>query len=103
MVARHFGSDVVLTITPDDGFCLASLIVDDTDVTRHVEDNKYIIRLVKADVTVSASFYELTTGVSSIPLHDGATVPVYDMKGRKITAAKQNGVLIVGSKKVVVP
>ena len=39
MVARHFGSDVVLTITPDDGFCLASLIVDDTDVTRHVEES----------------------------------------------------------------
>lgn len=55
LTPKH-GDDVVLTITPAEGYALASLTVNGEDVTEHVANGQYTITNVTADVTVEAVF-----------------------------------------------
>lgn len=50
------GVNVTLTVTPADGYILETLIVNGTDVTSQVVNNKYEFSMPGEDVTVSASF-----------------------------------------------
>ena len=50
--------EAVLTIEPNDGYRLKSLIVNDIDVTAQVKDNHYVIESVLQNYTVKAEFTE---------------------------------------------
>ena len=50
------GVNVTLTVTPAEGYILETLIVNGTDVTSQVVNNKYEFSMPGEDVTVSASF-----------------------------------------------
>lgn len=50
------GSDVVLTLTPDEGYKLASVTVDGVDKTADVIDGVLTISNVTADLTVNVNF-----------------------------------------------
>ena len=50
------GDDVTLTVVPDTGCSLVSLIVDGTDVTASVSENAYTFTMPETNVTVAAQF-----------------------------------------------
>lgn len=50
------GESVTLTITPDEGYKLQTLIVDDANVTSSVANNKYTFSMPAHNVAVSAAF-----------------------------------------------
>ena len=58
----EYGSDVVLTITPDKMYLLKSLTVNGVDVTGDVIDGQYTITEVTSDLTVNAEFKECLLG-----------------------------------------
>ena len=107
-LAPEYGSDVVLTITPDRYHLLESLTVNGENVTDKVVDGKYTVTAVKADVTVVAVFVQdpTTVGINAANMAWQPGV-VYDLRGRKV-ADEFNpkrlpaGVYIVNGNKVVV-
>ena len=52
------GASVTLTITPDEGYALESLIVDGEDVTADVADGTYTFSMPAEDVIVVATFVQ---------------------------------------------
>ena len=107
-LAPEYGSDVVLTITPDRYHLLESLTVNGENVTDKVVDGKYTVTAVKADVSVVAVFVQdpTTVGINAANMAWQPGV-VYDLRGRKV-ADEFNpkrlpaGVYIVNGNKVVV-
>lgn len=50
------GEDVVLIITPDSGYQLATLYVDGADVTADVSEDSYTITAISKNMSVTATF-----------------------------------------------
>lgn len=69
------GTEVILTVTPDDGYQLSRLIVDGNIV--QVTDNKYIFTIEK-NVTVAAVFEEKVYYNINIPNIDHGTITISD-------------------------
>lgn len=67
------GSSVVLTITPDSGYELESLTIDDEDWTEFVADNSCQFTMPNHDVTVSASFSAISAGTTTYTITWNAT------------------------------
>lgn len=59
------GTQVVLTITPDDDYELSTLIVDGKNVTSSVSNGAYTFNMPYHDVNVSAAFAAVQTGEES--------------------------------------
>lgn len=59
--AIQTGEDVVLIITADDGYQLASLTVDGAEVKDQVTDNNYTIKAISKNMPVSATFEPIPT------------------------------------------
>ena len=57
------GEDLELTITPDDGYRIASVILDGTDVTSEVKDSVFILSNVVSGHSVSVSFERIVYAV----------------------------------------
>ncbi|MBR3473025.1 MAG: leucine-rich repeat protein [Prevotella sp.] len=53
------GTNATLTLTPDNGYRLASLKVNNTNVTSSVTNNKYTISNIQRNTTVVATFEEI--------------------------------------------
>ena len=53
------GTNATLTLTPDNGYKLASLKVNNTNVTSSVTNNKYTISNIQKNTTVVATFEEI--------------------------------------------
>ena len=50
------GTSATITFAPDTGYRIASVKLDDTDVTSNVVDNKYTISNITADTTLTVTF-----------------------------------------------
>ena len=57
------GEDLELTIIPDDGYRIASVILDGTDVTSEVKDSVFILSNVVSGHSVSVSFERIVYAV----------------------------------------
>ena len=73
------GSFATLLLSPDDGYHVASIIVNSVDVTSAIEDNQYTVSNIKANTVVSVSFEEIppTTYTLSITASGNGSI-VYD-------------------------
>ena len=58
------GSSIDLTFVPEEGYQLATLIVDDADVTEQVVNNQYTIRNVTKSLNIIVSFHTVKLTVS---------------------------------------
>lgn len=71
------GSSATITFTPDTGYRIASVKVNDTDVTANVKNNQYIISSVSANTIVEVIFEEIppiTNTLSVIASGNGKVV-----------------------------
>ena len=77
------GTNATISFTPDNGYRIASLIVNNADVTSKVANNQYTVSSIQANTTVSVTFEEIppTTYMLSIMAsgngsvtYDGTTV-----------------------------
>lgn len=50
------GSAVTITLTPDDGYRVKSLVVNNTDVTSSISNNQYTISSINANTSIVAEF-----------------------------------------------
>jgi len=71
----NYGDPASVTITPDSGYCLASLIDNCTDVTSLVSGNTYIIPSVKENHTIMATFVINTYTVTITAGYGGSITP----------------------------
>ena len=71
----NYGDPVSVTIIPDSGYCLASLIDNCTDVTSLVSGNTYIIPSVKENHTIMATFVINTYTVTITAGYGGSITP----------------------------
>ena len=71
----NYGDPVSVTITPDSGYCFASLIDNCTDVTSLVSGNTYIIPSVKENHTIMATFVINTYTVTITAGYGGSITP----------------------------
>ena len=67
------GENIILTVTPKDGYELEKLTVAGVDVTSKVADGKYSFKMPASDVAVSATFRKKPTqySVQIATLYDG--------------------------------
>ncbi len=54
------GGDALLSFVPDDGYKIASVKVNNTDVTSKVANNQYTISNITANTTVAVTFTQIT-------------------------------------------
>ena len=73
------GTNVTLDITPDNGYRIASVMVNDLDVTASVNNNQYTISNIQSNITVSVTFEAIppTTYTLSISASGNGSV-TYD-------------------------
>ena len=60
------GTSPTITLTPETGYRIASVKLDETDVTASVVNNTYTIRSISADMTLSVSFEAIPTYTLSV-------------------------------------
>lgn len=69
------GEDLELTITPDDGYRIASVILDGTDVTSEVKDSVFILSNVVSGHSVRVEFEVITYTVTVTAGENGSADP----------------------------
>ena len=69
------GEDLELTITPDDGYRIASVILDGTDVTSEVKDSVFILSNVVSGHSVRVEFEVITYTVTVTTGENGSADP----------------------------
>ena len=69
------GEDLELTITPDDGYRIASVILDGTDVTSEVKDSVFILSNVVSGHSVRVEFEVITYTVTVTAGENGSANP----------------------------
>ena len=89
------GTSVTITLTPDDGYRVKSLTVNNTDVTSSITDNQYTISSISANTNVAAEFEAIppTTYTLSIKATGNGTVSYGDasVKGKTSTFTVKEG------------
>ena len=100
------GEDLELTITPDDGYRIASVILDGTDVTSEVKDSVFILSNVVSGHSVSVSFerivyaVEISCGVGGsvspsgdvpVAYGDDLTISIVPDEGYRISKVTMDG------------
>lgn len=74
------GEDVVLVITPDEGYELATLLVDGADVLADVtEESTYTIAAISKNMSVSATFQEKAEPVKQGDVNGDGNVNTADV------------------------
>ena len=92
----NHGSSATLSISADNGYRLASLKVNGTDVTSSVSNNQYTISNITANTTVVATFEQIPVTTYSLSIQSGAGGSVsYD--GTTITNKTQSFTIAEGS------
>ncbi|WP_400218539.1 InlB B-repeat-containing protein [Methanomethylophilus alvi] len=69
------GEDLELTITPDDGYRIASVILDGTDVTSEVKDSVFVLSNVVSGHSVCVEFEVITYTVTVTAGENGSADP----------------------------
>ena len=90
------GVSVTITMTPDNGYRLASLTVNGTNVTSSVSNNQYTIDNITTNTTVVATFEEIPVTTFSLSIQSGTGGSVsYD--GTTITNKTQSFTVAEGT------
>jgi len=87
-VSVNYGASQEITITANDGYRIASVMVDETeDVTAQVVDGVYTFENVTADHTIAASFEAIpsTTHTITLTVGEHGTVTASDEDDNEIT------------------
>ncbi len=79
------GTSVDLIIIPDDAYLLKSFIINDTDVTANIVNNKYTISNINEDITVEVQF----KAVEAIT-YSGMEFKVTSTEQKEVVVAKGN-------------
>ena len=100
------GEDLELTITPDDGYRIASVILDGTDVISEVKDSVFILSNVVSGHSVSVSFerivyaVEISCGIGGsvspsgdvpVAYGDDLTISIVPDEGYRISKVTMDG------------
>lgn len=100
------GEDLELTITPDDGYRIASVILDGTDVTSEVKDSVFVLSNVVSGHSVSVVFerivyaVEISYGVGGsvspsgdvpVAYGDDLTISIVPDEGYRISKVTMDG------------
>ncbi len=100
------GSDVALTILPNEGYVVDWLWLDWEDVKEQMVKDVLTISNVKEDLFLTVSFEPDESILSTItPTSESENKPVviYDLNGRRVDASKAiGGIFIVNGKKVYI-
>ena len=92
----NHGSSATLSISPDNGYRLASLKVNGTNVTSSVSNNQYTISSITANTTVVATFEQIPATTYSLSIQSGAGGSVF-YDGTTITNKTQSFTIAEGS------
>ena len=67
-------TDATITFTPDDGYRIASVKLNGTDVTSSVVNNQYTISKISANTTISVTFEAITHTLSVTASGNGSAI-----------------------------
>ncbi len=87
----NLGTNATITFSPDSGYRIKSVKVDNSNVTSSVSDNQYTLKNITADVTIEVVF----EADNNTP-----TVPKLTIKATGNGGATYNGTTVKGSTKV---
>ena len=89
------GTNATLTFSPDNGYRLASVKVNNTDVTASVSNNTYTISNIRKNTTVSATFEEIPVAKYDLKItatgNGKATFDGYDIRNNTWTFSRERG------------
>ena len=66
------GSSATITITPNSGYRLSRLVVNSTDRTSNVSNNKYTISNITANTTVAVTFEQIPVTTYTLSIQSGS-------------------------------
>ncbi len=95
------GTDATIVFSPDDGNSIASVIVNNSDVTSQVSDNSYTISNITADTMLTVTFQEVSA-ISNHVIDGDSSKVIFDLQGRRVQSMNKKGVYIVNGQKVVI-
>lgn len=95
------GTDATIVFSSDDGNSIASVIVNNSDVTSQVSENSYTISNITADTTLTVTFQEVSAINNHVVDGDSSKV-IFDLQGRRVQSMNKKGVYIVNGQKVVI-
>ncbi|MBO4802141.1 MAG: leucine-rich repeat domain-containing protein [Bacteroidaceae bacterium] len=70
-ITINHGSSATITFTPDDGYHIKSVKLNNTDVTSNVSNNKYTINNITADTSLEVEFEVITYTLSIKAIGNG--------------------------------
>ena len=93
---------IKLTVTPAEGYELETLVVKIGKTEIEVaEDNSFL--MPAADVTVTATFKEVATGINNVKTNTLDNAVIYNLQGVRVDKSQaKGGIFIVNGKKVVI-
>ena len=95
------GTDATIVFSSDDGNSIASVIVNNSDVTSQVSENSYTISNITADTTLTVTFQEVSA-ISNHVIDGDSSKVIFDLQGRRVQSMNKKGVYIVNGQKVVI-
>ena len=95
------GTDATIVFSSDDGNSIASVIVNNSDVTSQVSENSYTISNITADTTLTVTFQEVSA-ISNHVIDGDSSKVIFDLQGRRVQSMNKKGVYIVNGQKIVI-
>lgn len=95
------GTDATIVFSSDDGNSIASVIVNNSDVTSQVSENSYTINNITADTTLTVTFQEVSA-ISNHVIDGDSSKVIFDLQGRRVQSMNKKGVYIVNGQKIVI-
>ena len=95
------GTDATIVFSSDDGNSIASVIVNNSDVTSQVSENSYTISNITADTTLTVTFQEVSA-ISNHVIYGDSSKVIFDLQGRRVQSMNKKGVYIVNGQKIVI-
>lgn len=80
------GTSATITFAPDAGYRIASVKLDETEITSSVADNKYTIRNITANTTLEVEFVEVITDLA----YNGVSYKVVSYDDKTVNVASGN-------------
>ena len=95
------GTNATVTFLPDEGNGIASVMLNESDVTSQVSENSYTISNITADTTLTVTFQEVSA-ISNHVIDGDSSKVIFDLQGRRVQSMNKKGVYIVNGQKIVI-
>jgi hypothetical protein len=95
------GTDATIVFSSDDGNSIASVVLNESDVTSQVSENSYTISNITADTTLTVTFQEVSA-ISNHVIDGDSSKVIFDLQGRRVQSMNKKGVYIVNGQKIVI-